>query len=83
MKERGYIARELLPENATDEDVVSELQRLADQPHCPPSVREHVLGVLHEHAMEQRAANTQAAREVAQGSLHEIELARDEADPET
>ena len=76
MKERGYIARELLPENATDEDVVSELQRLADQPHCPPPVREHVLKVLHEHAMEQRAAHAQAARVVTMDALHEIEKKR-------
>lgn len=71
MTYRGYIARSL----DADENMVVELHEFADHPSCPPSVREHVLGVLHDHAMAKRAVHTDRARRVAQAALTEIENA--------
>lgn len=68
MKDQDDIARDLL-EDASDEDIMAELQRLADQPRCPPSVREHTLGVLHEHQMEQHTLRATAARAACDAAL--------------
>lgn len=70
MTYRGYIAREL---DAKDEVMVSELHEFADHPSCPPEIREHVLGVLHEHELAKLAFRTHAARVVTMDALHEIE----------
>ena len=62
-----------LPASATDEEIANELRRLAEQPNCPPDVREHVLGVLHVHEIELRDARTKTARKSAAKTLAEIE----------
>ena len=69
---KRYIAK-TLPASATDEEIANELRRLAEQPHCPPDVREHVLGVLHDHEIELRDPRTTAARKAAAKALREIE----------
>lgn len=50
-----------LSEIATDQDIVAELQRLADQPRYPPGLREHVLNVLNENVIKQQSVRAKAA----------------------
>ena len=69
MTYKGYIARLI----DADENGIDDLRGCAEHPRCPPSVREHVLEVLHEHKMAKRAVHTDRARRVAQAALDEIE----------
>ena len=72
MKRKGYIPT-TLPDDATDEEIASELQRLADSPNCPEDVRNMILNVLHAGELELRDARTKAARKAAAKALREIE----------
>ena len=72
MKRKGYIPSNL-PDDASDEEIASELQRLADRPNCPKDVREMILNVLHASELELRDARTKAARKSASKALREIE----------
>ena len=63
-----------LPASATDEEIASELKRiLADNPDCPPDVRNMVLGALHDNEIKLHATRTKAARKSAAKALDEIE----------
>jgi hypothetical protein len=73
VRNRRRKAMRPLPASATDEEIANELRRLAEQPNCPPDVREHVLGVLHDHEIELREARTRVARKAAAKTLDEIE----------
>ena len=68
MQYKGYIKRAL--EQDGDEQMCREMRELADN---HPLAREYILGLLHEHAMAQRAARTMIARQVATRTLHDIE----------
>ena len=72
MKRKGYIPNNL-PDDASDEEIASELRRLADKPSCPTDVREMILNVLHASEIELRDARTKAARKAASKALREIE----------
>ena len=68
---KRYIAK-MLPDDASNEEIASELRRLVNQPKCPPAMRELVLGVVHEHEMEQLDIRARAARKAAAKVLDEI-----------